>query len=185
MIKKVLFGIIAVSVIFFGLKAVASTPSNATFPHWQKSPINVYIPKDAKAASMQRAFSKWQNESGSNLKFNFVEKGPADIDVIFAEQVDGNDGPVGSYSVKISGQKITKAEIKILTKGQKAKKYSNNLVYTVMLHEIGHVLGLQDESRKPTSIMYMPVSEKQDIQKFDIRKLYKINGWSFAQHNFH
>lgn len=184
MIKKALFGIIAIFVTFLGLSAFASTPTNATFPHWQKSPITVYIPKDEKSASMRHAFSKWQGESGGNLRFNFVEKGPADIDVVFTDQVSGNDGPIGSYSVSINGMRITKGEIRILTKGQKAKKYSNNLTYTVMLHEIGHVLGMQDEPRKPTSIMYMPISEKQDIQKFDVKKFYKVNGWSFAQRNF-
>lgn len=51
-------------------------------------------------------------------------------------------------------------------------------------HEIGHALGMKDEPRKPTSIMYMPISEKQDIQKFDVKKFYKVNGWSFAQRNF-
>ncbi|MDE6138787.1 MAG: matrixin family metalloprotease [Candidatus Gastranaerophilales bacterium] len=183
MIKKALFGIIAIFITFLGLSAFASTTSNATFPHWQKSSIDVYIPNDEKAASMQRAFQKWQGESGGNLNFKFVENGPADIDVVFTEQVGGNDGPIGSYSVKIRGMKITKAEIKILS-GSKAKKYSNNHIYTVMLHEVGHALGMQDEPRKPTSIMYMPVSEKQDIQKFDVKKLYKINGWSYAQRNF-
>lgn len=48
MIKKALFGIIAIIITFLGLSAFASTTSTATFPHWQKSPINVYIPKDEK-----------------------------------------------------------------------------------------------------------------------------------------
>ncbi len=183
MIKKALFGIIAIIITFLGLSAFASTTSTATFPHWQKSPINVYIPKDEKADTMRRAFSKWQGESGGNLKFNFVEKGPADIDVVFTEQFSGKNGSISSNSVRTSGMKITKAEIKIL-KGPKVKKYSNNYVYTTMLHEIGHALGMKDEPRKPTSIMYMPISEKQDIQKFDVKKFYKVNGWSFAQRNF-
>ena len=64
------------------------------------------------------------------------------------------------------------------------KKYSKNLVYTTMLHEIGHALGLQESTRKQSSIMNMPISETQDILKKDIVNLYHINGWSYMDRRF-
>ena len=149
-------------------------------PHWNKGKISVYIPaKDTKSASMKRAFLNWQNASFGKLQFVFKENGPADIDVVFTEKVDGSDGPIGAYNVTIKNGYITKGEIKIASKSPNIKKYSNNLVYTTMLHEIGHVLGLSHNDRKQICIMHFPILESQDITKIDLAKLYKLNGWSW------
>lgn len=178
MMKKILSLLFLIFAFLFNF----STVQAETFisgPHWNKSLITVYIPKDARAMSMRRAFEKWQNVTNGSLKFQFVNKGPANIDVVFTEKVDGNDGPLGSYKLTTKGNYITKAEIKMGTRGN--KKYSNDFIYTTMLHEIGHALGLPDETRKPSSIMQMPVSETQDIIKPDVRNLYKLNGWSYKE----
>ena len=179
MIKK-LFGIIFIICVFvFGISTRVQASTTAIAPHWQQSPITVYIPQDEKAQTMKRAFIKWQNLSGGKLKFKYVDEGPADIDVAFIDKVDGSDGPIGSYSLQIQGQKITKADIRLATKSPTIKKYSKNLIYTTMLHEVGHALGMADTNRKRSGFMFMPVSEEQDITKLDIRKLYMLNGWSF------
>ncbi|MBD5401788.1 matrixin family metalloprotease [bacterium] len=176
MIKKLLSGlfIIFVFVMVVCLKAEAIDTNS---PHWTKSPIKVYIPSHAKSATMRHAFEKWQSKSAGNLSFIFVDNGPADIDVVFASSVDGSDGPIGQYSMTIQGNSITKAEIKIAVNSK--KKYSKDLVYTTMLHEVGHVLGLPDEYRKPSCIMAMPVKETQDFMKVDLRTFYYLYGWSW------
>lgn len=179
MIKKILGTIFIIFLFMFGISTSTQASTTTIAPHWQKSKITVYIPQDEKAASMKRAFSKWQNAIGGKLTFEYVNKGPADIDVVFSEKVNGADGPIGSYTVSIQGQNITKAEIHIASKSPNFKKYSNNLVFTTMLHEVGHALGLPDTNRKKSGIMFMPVTEEQDITKLDIRKLYMLNGWSY------
>lgn len=180
--KKIIFGILAVFVFIFGLCNInKSFAYPVTGPHWNKSPINVYIPNDAKAITMKHAFQKWQNSSYGKLKFNFVQKGPADIDVVFVEKVTGADGPIGEYKINIKNGFIDKAEIKIATRSK--NKDSNDLIYTTMLHEVGHALGLPDYDRKRTSIMHMPISESQDILKLDIMNLYKLNNWTWMDRN--
>lgn len=54
------------------------------------------------------------------------------------------------------------------------------MIYTTMLHEIGHSLGLPDTSRS-VGIMNMPISESQDIYKRDIRQLYRIYDWNWVR----
>lgn len=181
MIKKILVGLFSLFVFVMTFVNFANAETK-TYPHWTKSPITVYIPKDEKAQTMRHAFEKWQSMSAGKLKFQFVAKGPADIDVAFVEKVDGSDGPLGSNKITIKKGMITKAEIRMATKGN--KKYSNDLVYTTMLHEIGHVLGLQESTRKGSSIMNMPVNENQDILKKDISNLYHVNGWSYMNRRF-
>lgn len=147
-------------------------------PHWNKTSINVYIPKDARAASVRRAFEYWQSVASGKLHFNFVNKGPADIDVVFLEKVSGVDGPLGECVVNIKNNQIEKAEIKLATKSPNINKYSNNYIYTTMVHEVGHALGLKDISGKPTSIMHTPITESQDIKKMDIKNLFMLYDWS-------
>lgn len=180
MMKKI------VSIIFMVFTfLLAFNPCKAAYefgdkPHWNKGKISVYIPaKDAKSASMKRAFLAWENASYGKLQFVFKDNGPADIDVVFVEKVNGTDGPLGAYNVSIQNGYITKGEIKIASKSSDIKKYSNNMIYTTMLHEIGHVLGLSHNERKQICIMHSPILESQNITKIDMAKLYKLNGWSW------
>ena len=189
MIKKILLGFIAIFVLVFAtfnFAQAASTNTSAAkeVPHWYKYPIKVYIPKDDKAAAMKSAFTKWQTESSGKARFTYVQlEEKADIIVKFTDKTDGLESNFGGYKIKKEGNQIKKGEITIATKSAAAKKASNNLISLTMQHQIGHVLGLSDNSSKPTSIMHMPITEAQSIKKIDIRKLYKVNGWSYANRN--
>ena len=193
--KKILLGIVILSVVFtlnnvvqastIPPRQTASTVSQK-FPHWKKTPINVYIPQNEfGSVAMLHAFQRWQNVTSGKANFKFVDKeDQADIKVLFTDKVDGSESPIGNYNVTIKGLEIQKAEIQIATKNPNIKKYSKDYIFTTMLHEVGHVLGLSENLRKPASIMYMPINEKQDILKTDIRKLYNINEWSWSDRRF-
>lgn len=174
MIKKFILSIFLV----FGIALVSFGQANTVqVPHWQTSKISVYIPKEDKSAlMMKRAFLKWQSASFGKLSFVFKNEGPANIDVVFVEKVDATDTPLGSYKTTVKNGYITKAEIKIANKNTKA---SNNMIYTTMLHEIGHALGLSDMDRKESTIMFMPLSEAQDITKLDQKRLFRIYDWNW------
>lgn len=178
--KKFITGVLFIFAIF--MTFCISQATTIIAPHWKDGNITVYIPKDARAEQMKRAFMKWQNASFGKLNFTFQEKGPANIDVVFTEAVDGADGPIGSYNVTIQNGLIKKAEIKMATKSKNISKYSNSYIYTTMLHEVGHALGLSDTNRKGSSIMFMPVTEQQDLLKIDMMKLYNLNNWSWMDH---
>lgn len=168
-------------IIFTGL-FFSNTASNAVGnygPNWNKPVIKVYIPEDSYQGMMQRAFQKWSDLSNEKIKFEYLDESPADIEVEFVDKTDGTDGDIGSYTLTVMGGNIQKATIKI---APNPTKNSNNLIYTVMLHEVGHALGLQDTPRK-LSIMTTPVSETQDIEKTDILRLFHLNKWSYIEKN--
>lgn len=144
---------------------------------WNKKNLSVYIPKDnAYSGMMSRAFKRWQDNSFGQLTFTFAEGTPADIEVDFPDKTDGTDvGDLGSYSLLIKGGYIVKATIDIVPN---PKKYSKDMIFTVMLHEIGHALGLTD-SKRNLGIMHTPVNDKQDIISNDIIRLFRLNGWSY------
>ena len=182
MMKKIFSGIIILAGLFLALSANAAQTTVSTSPHWESGKITVYIPpKQPKTDTMRHAFEKWQNMSHGNLSFTFVEKEPAQITVQFSEKVSGSDGPIGICSLSTEGMYITQANITIATKNTEA--YSNDMIYTTMLHEVGHALGLNDSTRKYRSIMHFPVTEDQDILSIDMEKLFKINNWSWSQRN--
>ena len=57
--KKIIFGILAVFVFIFGLCTInKSFAYPVTGPHWNKSPINVYIPNDAKSCIYETCIPK-------------------------------------------------------------------------------------------------------------------------------
>ena len=169
--------IIFLSVIFTALffSNLSSFAVGNYGPNWEKPTIKVYIPEDSYQGMMQRAFQKWVDESNGKLRFEYLDEPPADIEVDFADKTDGTDGNIGSYTMTVMGGHIKKATITI---APNPTQNSNNLIYTVMLHEIGHVLGLRDTPRK-LSIMSTPILETQDISKTDIIRLFHLNGWAY------
>ena len=171
MIKKFLLGIFFIFVLLIGNIAFADYYG----PCWAKNSINVYIPQGNKySVTAEHAFQKWERLIGGRLQFVFSDEEDADVVVNFVKDVDGTDGELGSYNTTIQGGKITKGEINMATEGD--KKFSDSMIFTVMLHEIGHVLGLPDSNRK-IGIMHSPVEENQDIIRNDIIRLYRFNNW--------
>lgn len=189
MIKKVLFGLVAIFLFVFTFAGVSNAAATNTSvkktngPHWVKAPINVYIPQDAQSGQMRNAFSKWQNASGNRIKFQYTAKAKADIIVIFTDKTDGLESELGGYSTKTNGTTITNGEIKIASKSKLAKKHTNTYIYNTMIHEVGHVIGMQHNSTKLSSVMYPTISENQNLLKLDIRRLYTVYGWSYADRN--
>lgn len=179
MLKRILNIFVLIFAIFFIFNNSVSAASDYG-PGWNKSLISVYIPQGhAYSEMLLHAFQKWENSSFGKLKFQYVTKQPADIETFFVQKADGTDEAAGSYTLIVQGGKITKADIAIAAD---SAKYSNQMIYTTMLHEVGHALGLSDSSRK-LGIMRSPVVETQDIITNDIVKLYRLNGWSFINKN--
>lgn len=176
--KKFFISLLIIFIGIFFLNTKSFAVSNYG-PNWEKSLIKVYIPQDTYSGMMKRAFQKWEEKCNGRLIFEYVTELPADIEVEFSDKTDHTDGDIGSYALTIKGGTITKATI---TMAPKPEENSNNLIYTVMLHEVGHALGLKDSSRK-LGIMSTPVVETQDIVNTDILKLYHINGWSYINKN--
>lgn len=185
MLKKIftaLFVIFAFICTFFtAANAVAPTGyPKPSAPHWKKEVILVYIPKDERATSMHNAFKRWANACEQKLNFQYIDdEKKANIVVEFTDKVNGSDGPLGEYSLEIQGMEITKATIKIATKNPQVRKYSKDYIFTTMLHEVGHAIGMAEADRKRSSIMHMPIDETQDIIISDKRNLYRIYGWDW------
>ena len=113
---------------------------------------------------MKRAFKEWQTLSDNTVRFTFVQK------LNGVNQKSGNKIGLTSYNYR--GNTIVFAKIHISASGQgNTRTLNQDEVYSVMLHEIGHAIGLSHNSN-PQSIMYY-ASGTNRISNEDIKNLKK------------
>ena len=158
-------------------------------PRWTGQPINVYIPSNYGAFSkwMKQSFLDWQKTSQGLVRFDFVNSpSNANIKVQFVDYVTNCSSPnaVGCAHTWTRGMNYSNALITIGTKqsviiNKNGRKYKHetyrnpNNIYGVMLHEVGHALGL-GHAEDPNSIMYpVDLPTLQYLTKEDLKLLYK------------
>lgn len=164
-------------------------------PRWDKRPIKVYIPANgAQSQKMKAAFQEWQNKTYSAVWFTYLndsQKDNADIRVYFTDMVHcGQINAVGcTHSYKDSNGFYKKVDIEIGrryqvqlegddgTKVTKTYTIDNGALYGIMLHEIGHALGIEEHSRDVNSVMFQSTMYNhgvaQSLTKDDLNLLYK------------
>ncbi len=142
--------------------------------------LRTYVqPGHKRTDMMKRAFAEWSRLTNNKFKFYFVNSpNVAQIEVYFVQSIPNADREIGLTRVRnMRNGKMTHAEILIAEKSSKGRVLGNDSVYTVMLHEIGHSIGIKEHSDEPLSIMYPIENDAQEILKSDLKKLYGIYGW--------
>lgn len=188
----IIFGIIFLC-FFNSMNVMAILPAPPTDPNVKPilvktQGLKVYIPKkDMLYATMQQAFIDWQRHTDNNFTFEFVgTKSTANIEVIFLEKgitnICNNSDALGcttfaSAKTLYGNKRILGAKIYISMYDNNGKPMTKNEIYTIMLHEIGHSLGLE-HSKDENSLMYAEtnsnMAEIQEIQPEDIKALYEL-----------
>ena len=166
-------------------------------PRWDKRPIKVYIPGNSyQSKIMKNAFMQWQTRTNSAVWFNFLNDGSkneADITVYFVESDTkcGNLSAIGcAHNRWDSNNFYTHIDLYIASKsvqrlvgddGTVATKKTlipSPQLYRVMLHEIGHAIGIQQHSNNPNSIMYKyslnDVNIPQKLTEEDLKFVYNV-----------
>lgn len=191
-------------ICLFGLLLSPVFAETEALHHWDNlKSIKVYIPpKHEYTSLMRKAFDAWESASKGKIKFLYVSspKQAQDI-VVFNDMFSGNE--LGTTATKqqrlcdpiykrVNG-KITEicdekntvvTTVKIITIAAKNpnsySKMNSQEVYFVMLHEIGHSLGLP-HSNNPEDLMYYAAHNggAKGITKNDIKALYEIYGWKY------
>lgn len=174
--RLIILILIVIGFVFADLISFAEQDGYWLYPN----KIKAYIPPNHKrTVMMKHAFAEWTRLTNKKVLFYYVSSpAKADIKVSFVKTIPNGDRKIGlTKSLILPTGKITSSEILIAEKTPDGRVLGNDAVYTVMLHEIGHAIGLLEHSKEPLSIMYATEDDRQEILKSDLKRLHNIYGW--------
>lgn len=124
---------------------------------WNNMPVRVWIEPCTYTDTAKKAFGEWQTKTNNKVSFVFVKNpNSANIRMEFVDRLRKSDSAynLGFTALKFSGKKNIIAKIEILQRTESNSYKTNSQLYGVMLHEIGHALGISGHSSRNNDIMF-------------------------------
>ena len=153
--------------------------------------IYTYVPSGYRhSALMKEAFAYWSRITKNKIIFKYVNnKDKAQIKVRFVKDTSSISQLENALGIThYKAQKICKsdscktyliqADIDIANNTPGGGLLVKDRVYGIMIHEIGHAIGLVEHSQDKKSLMYpYKISRNQTITQDDLAELAKLYGW--------
>lgn len=173
------FAILFLSLMVVFVFGLGSNADNENKKWMYTKQLTTYIPPNHnRTVMMKHAFAEWTRLTGGKFVFKYVASpNVAKIQVYFVDKIPDADREIGLTKYRYASGKMTHAQIFIADKTSTGRTLGKDSVYTVMLHEIGHAMGISEHSKNPLSIMYPYEDDKQEILKSDLKTLAEIYGW--------
>ena len=125
---------------------------------WEKQPIRVWIQPSKYDNTVRKAFQEWQTRTQGVVKFNYYPmRNDAYLRVYLVDELtcSGVHNALACTTISTRGGKwLSNARIEILQKTKSGQMCSDRQLYNVVLHEIGHALGIYGHSKNSNDIMY-------------------------------
>lgn len=175
-----------------GENYIQNAPMDAKVIHWDKNsfPLSVSFSQEVSVPSYyemkaRTAFDTWQRMSDGFFKFEYTN-GDADIEVKFVPlglSARGEQGHLGNPAFTtplIENGKLKKMTIFVHDRDRHSRYYPQDAVYTFVLHEISHALGVMGHSQNANDLMYMSnmatvaTGIEAGISRADLNTLYLL-----------
>lgn len=168
------------------LRAKASKEGGAyvsdmnTIAVWNKKTVNYWVENGKYYYTVMEAFREWERETSYAINFRKVNRPEyANIKVYFVDKLPTNVLGVTRNRKGYANGKIVlrSSEIRILEKTQSGELRSEQQIYPVILHEIGHAIGLEGHSNNKNDILYHTTDYyKQSLSERDVETIKTIYG---------
>lgn len=132
--------------------------SDITYVRWTYMPVKVWVEPGMYTASAKKAFMQWQSKTENLVSFTFVDKPEqAQITVYFKKDIAkaATGDALGITRVSFDNRKVIHfAQMDIKSVTLTGVKQTPNQIYAVVLHEVGHALGINGHSQSQYDVMY-------------------------------
>lgn len=118
--------------------------------------IKVYVNDKAHRFITEKAFNTWQRFSNNLVNFEFItDEKTADIGVYYYYKTSGSTAfGFSTSNVNQRTRFLVNSKIEIYLADPIKRTYLNDsMVYSILLHEIGHSLGIIDHSENKNDVM--------------------------------
>ena len=143
--------------------------------------IKIYIASNVgKENIIKSAFRVWDEKMFKTINFSYVDSADdADIIIKFVDSLSGNAAGITKYSEVIQNNNknyLKKINVEIALNNPSGGKYTDSNLMGIILHEIGHALGINYHSDNQNDIMYYSTESYKNgsISRRDIRTLEMI-----------
>ncbi len=150
---------------------------------WVKMPVKVWIQHTDNNANLKNAFYTWQSALYPTVAFEMVNrKEDAELTVVFGAPPDkcSSEDAVGctlNYNYTKNHSLIGKSEIYLTRFSRHGRRYSDQDIYGILVHEIGHAIGIAGgHSKNQSDVMFPRVDNftyrptRRDINT--VKKIY-------------
>jgi len=186
----IFFCSVAYSDDYFNRITMASDGRITRFAH---SPIAVYAPAPDVPESMSQAYvddvdyalDQWSGIAEGQLNFKRIDSKEADIRICWTDNLPiGEADPLGESSLVQFDSGGFYVNVSILMKGIPTTAISiHNEFRSVLLHELGHAIGLWGHSKDPNDVMYFRTKAIYPTRR-DKETLFKLLSFAHGS-SFH
>jgi predicted Zn-dependent protease len=151
---------------------------------WENTPIRVWVQKSPYSEAARNAVKAWQTRATDVVPIVMVsDEKNANIKIYFVSSVKefeelGSTEALGFAKCTVRNGILQDAEIYVLTTNKSSStQISPTKAYRVLLHEIGHALGILGHSKNENDVMFHSNDRHSDfISTRDINTLKAIYG---------
>ena len=149
-------------------------------PRWQFYPVKTYVEEHPKKPIVMRAFKEWETQTNT-AKFFYVDTDRKIPKIIVRFQDNNSYGSDSNLSHAVGvthsftprGFYATANVVIFMYNPITNERLSDDKIYAIALHEIGHALGLK-HSENPKDIMYYSLNSTRHLTENDLKQFFKI-----------